>query len=366
MDAEFKKNLDEIKSKKKPNLNETRKAVKYLTCALNDNEYEYFAESIMKLKLKICNLFFSEFNLTSEISEKIINALTQCSLFTDNLNNCAISRSFIIISSMLKQNIPSEITIKLAVPLILISQKTNSTLSAAVESFDKYILESGLENDFYAIANCSEDHKSIFDVFSTQIKKSASAEVSTPDNLQGSSSPEVSVTSNADSSSAENHTTNNISDQLEVLRKLSSVEEGISKLAAMCVLIPELKTGYDGYRYAISEKDNKIRSLSEERQVLTESNRNMQHRIDELNEQISVMNEKNTLVEQELKKAFEIDNSNKDQAVATLKENIADALKLEYSQLMEIDDNVDEDNYIAMRSSLVRIFKILKRFGINM
>ena len=65
--------------------------------------------------------------------------------------------------------------------------------------------------------------------------------------------------------------------------------------------------------------------------------------------------------------AFKMDTVGKEQAITTLKSDISGALKLEYDDFKEsIDSECNTDNYEASRASLQRIFKILRRYNINM
>ncbi len=93
--------------------------------------------------------------------------------------------------------------------------------------------------------------------------------------------------------------------------------------------------------------DISLMELSELRRRLTEA----QSEIDSLNER--------------LEQSFKMDALRENTELETLKKNVSDSLKEEYDEYQRSDHSFNEDNFAANRASLIRIFKILKRFGFS-
>lgn len=82
-------------------------------------------------------------------------------------------------------------------------------------------------------------------------------------------------------------------------------------------------------------------------------------------ERLRELSKENSELNEQLDRAFKIDSSNKEQEIAELKNSLAEVLKPELELLEAVGGEVNGDNFIALKSSLVRIFKALKRFGID-
>lgn len=93
--------------------------------------------------------------------------------------------------------------------------------------------------------------------------------------------------------------------------------------------------------------DINLMELSELRNRLMEA----QSEIDSLNER--------------LEQSFKMDSLRESTALETLKKSVSEALKEEYDEYQHSDHSFNEDNFAANRASLLRIFKILKRFGFS-
>ncbi len=66
-----------------------------------------------------------------------------------------------------------------------------------------------------------------------------------------------------------------------------------------------------------------------------------------------------------LEQSFKMDTIMENNALETLKKSVSEALKEEYDEYNRSDHEFNEDNIAANRASLLRIFKILKRFGFS-
>lgn len=68
---------------------------------------------------------------------------------------------------------------------------------------------------------------------------------------------------------------------------------------------------------------------------------------------------------QRLEQSFRMDEIKESTAVETLKNSVSEALKEEYDEYKRCDHTFNEDNFAANMASLLRIFKILKRYGFS-
>ncbi len=66
-----------------------------------------------------------------------------------------------------------------------------------------------------------------------------------------------------------------------------------------------------------------------------------------------------------LEQSFRMDALKESTALETLKKSVSEALKEEYDEYRRSDHSFNEDNFAANRASLLRIFKILKRYGFS-
>jgi chromosome segregation ATPase len=101
----------------------------------------------------------------------------------------------------------------------------------------------------------------------------------------------------------------------------------------------------------ISERNNDIN-------VLEQKHEESQKAIENNEVQVSDLTER-------LKNAMQMNNISQNQELITLKTNLQNSLKVEYTDyLAGKDAEYNKDNFEASLASLTRIFKILRRFGI--
>jgi chromosome segregation ATPase len=118
-------------------------------------------------------------------------------------------------------------------------------------------------------------------------------------------------------------------------------------------------------RKDIASRDTKITELSS---IISERD----HERTELQRKITdvqnVLHDKENSVSdlsERLKTAMQMDNISQNQELLTLKTNLQNGLKVEYSDYLASKDvECNPDSYGALLGSLARIFKTLRRFGI--
>lgn len=317
MTDDKKDKLEQLKSRKSLSKSGVQEAAELLSNALDDGEYDFFAESVMKLHPDASAALFKRYELTDDSAESIAAAFGGSEAFHKDSNSCATKRGMTFVSAMLRCGVSPRIIADFTFPLI---NKTGKKRDAAVNEFNKYVAGE-YQDKFFALSEVCANKKDDFSKFCDEIKNAPPPEKSKPTGKSGNAA---------------------LIDIIEALRK------DIASISAKCDMIPELKTTLENHALSANvtvPSDGELKKAQEETA-----------RLEAQNQQLS----------DDLKKAYEIDNSNKDQALAALRGNIADALKLEYGLMLKIGDNVDEDNYIALKSILKRVFKTLGRFGVNM
>ncbi len=81
---------------------------------------------------------------------------------------------------------------------------------------------------------------------------------------------------------------------------------------------------------------------------------------------IAKKNEEITDLSTRLQNAFSVDNIKQNQELISLKNNISNSLKLQYSDYTDlISDEMNEDTYQIYKITLKQVFKTLERFGID-
>lgn len=84
----------------------------------------------------------------------------------------------------------------------------------------------------------------------------------------------------------------------------------------------------------------------------------LRERLIEAQSEIDSLNER-------LEQSFRMDALRENAALETLKKSVSEALKEEYDEYKRSDHSFNEDNFAANMASLLRIFKILKRYGFS-
>jgi len=87
--------------------------------------------------------------------------------------------------------------------------------------------------------------------------------------------------------------------------------------------------------------------------------------ISEIKKRLSDAQEEIDSLNQRLEQSFRMDALRESTALETLKKSVSEALKEEYDEYRRSDHSFNEDNFAANRASLLRIFKILKRYGFS-
>ena len=140
--------------------------------------------------------------------------------------------------------------------------------------------------------------------------------------------------------------------QKEILVKMQVLTENRLCIEALTAALAQRHEEMLLMNRRIAERENKILSLINEDKEKEIELTNQKQQIDDLTER--------------LRKSMQMDDISKKQEILTLKNDISEALKLDYEDFVKSKEKpYEEDLFEAYRSTLSRIFKLLKRFGID-
>lgn len=147
---------------------------------------------------------------------------------------------------------------------------------------------------------------------------------------------------------------------------LAKIESSQSEILVVLRKLIENRTAIDTLSMQIQKKDSEIAAaqaaIREREQQLSTSSLELKKTkatLSSAEAQVSDLTER-------LRTSLNMDEISKNQELATLKNDISEALKLDYSDFMGTKGNkYSADLFDAYQSTLTRIFKLLKRFGIT-
>jgi len=147
---------------------------------------------------------------------------------------------------------------------------------------------------------------------------------------------------------------------------LAKIETTQSEILSALRKLTENRTAIDSLSLQVQKKDAEIAAaqamLREKEKQLSTASLELKKSKDELSSseaQVSDLTDR-------LRTSLNMDEISKNQELVTLKNDISEALKLDYSDFMGTKSSeCSQDLFEAYRSTLTRIFKLLKRFGIT-
>ena len=353
-----------------PNRDRAVSALKEL--AAMDDEAKTIAEYLIKLSYTVSQLFFEEAALTvgNERLGQIIDALITNEQFQKGkANNIRYPKGFISILSLAKTG---KYQLSFSVLNYILSQaETNGGFSDGCKnSFIKLIINNAgltaIENVVKSVQDgevvCKEYEKNrlnrfidaIMESISVNKVKDAKTETATP---QLQNIDETVVTpepvQNLNNVALSNDTITKIKssqvEMLSLLRKLSSDHIAIDTLSA------QLTSRENEITDIRAQRDDKEQQLKE---ALTE--------ISALTLKLAKADSDVSDLKERLRSSLSMDEISKNQEITTLKNDISEALKLDYSDFIGTKESeYNPDLFDVYRSTLTRMFKLLKRFGIT-
>jgi hypothetical protein len=323
------------------------------------------ADCLMRFKSNVCLFFFEEAVqlFEPEKIESLHATICTTEAYKKNANHAATTRGFIISAILVKH----ELSIARAILMRTIAdvEKDGKFSDSVIGIFKQIVVEycGGIEPIMILGEKEWEkaDNRNKFTRFMDAVKGSIVTIVSTGE-ISETLPPSANITAEEPelpSPQTKDNATRLMSELLAMIlsasKEASTLQQSLSGSNGTISLL----------RKDIASRDTKIEELST---VVSERD----HEITEL--QRRIVDVQNTLHDKEnyisdlserLKTAMQMDNISQNQELLTLKTNLQNGLKVEYSDyLASKDGECNPDSYGAMLGSLARIFKTLRRFGI--
>ncbi|MEE1125323.1 MAG: hypothetical protein U0L18_05225 [Acutalibacteraceae bacterium] len=374
--------LEKLVSRAKTGKSAKNEAVSLIKKAFLENgndDYTSVVKWLMKFHYRVCDVFFENYNLTDEGAEKITSALLEGGYSKAN-GNTFRTRGLQICGHFLKKNIDKAIIAKLALSLITSAkQKNNSFSDGFISEFKKYIIDTKQYESFRLL--CDELDNSIkkdrmkaflvaVDKYQNQHKEVQNNTENTSEELkhveqktEKTTTPKISTLKTTVAAQSDNREKT----LLEQLNKTNqSLAEQVEKLVSVNNIVATLKAATDANRVLISAKDAEISRLKEELEKEKLHTSALCLEKSELTEKLNSQIAKIEDLEERLRSAMKMDGINKNQELESLKTQMSNTLKYEYIDFCSTEFVCTQDNFEAIYASLDRIFKILKRFDINL
>lgn len=375
------KELEDIvaKTAKKTSNENRKKAVEALEVMFAEtNDPKQVTEYLIKLHYSVCQAFLEEF--CSSASDGSISAIVEALVSNEqfmkgNPNNIMYPKGLSAVLALAsKEKYQSAFLVLLRI--LSQSEKSNGFSDGCVNNFKKLVVDKGglphILALFEQVSNgavvCKEyeqrrfarflktvDNKTVVttkEEVSTSAKKSEltkqpSSESDQLGNID--SAPEPKLTTKYDSA----ETVSKIEKtQQEILTAIRRLADNRSSIDSLTVTLARRDDELNSLRTTVSEKEHRVLSLVSELAVKDKQFLEAKGQIDELT--------------QRLRASLQMDDISKSQELITLKNDISEALKLDYADYAKSKDSpYSDDLFEAYRSTLTRIFKLLKRFGIT-
>lgn len=363
--------LDELreKCKVKKNTGSINTAVDLLKELISDaDNIPLVAEYLLITNAILSERFLQSCKLNSEQAEKLITEIIKNERFGKNESSISYTRGFAIVAQLLKNKDHSQISSTLALNAIHLGDKKTGFAKDLIYKFNLYIVEQNLLDDFMKLKVYLKEYElRTFDRFIAEILY----------NLKNKTMQESNALQATESSEKFTNTVNAVASKHKQVDNLDASVPIVFFDALEKKIASTINYAFDNQNSKLNAKisDLKSRLSAKEQEILTLKKETEQYRsvVEKLEFGTADLKKRISQLEEEVEKqkkradaAYQMDTMGKEQAIITLKSKIANALKLEYEEF-EVNRNaeLDEDNFEANKASLQRIFKILKRFGIN-
>lgn len=352
--------LTDLTKKAKLNKTDVKNASAMLLEVHNQSEdVNQVCDFLMGLSIDVSHTFFSE--NYSDISEydgvnDLITGLTNNALFKKNGRDCSLGRGIAILNVCLEnKNYDPCVELLLSTLLALVIKKNNYKASF-ITTFDKKIISStGV--DFLKL-NFKEENKNNLFYFIKQLEAS---------NLISTSTQEVG--SIYDEYLAKKDEIKPTEGKVTITDLDKSIKELQNIIGDMAKKIVELNDKIDGNTDSSTTEPEPTPTVSTNQDVVitdTSSNTSDDSETELLKKLLEDEKKKTSDLIEKLELSFNIDVTQQNQELLTLKTNIYNGLKLEFDTFNENNDcECNDDNFIAYRSTIMRMFRTLKRLGIT-
>lgn len=309
-------------------------------------------------------MFFEKNNFSDEEAADFLSALEASEVLRNKKLN-PFSRLWVICSVFMKTGITDSVVSKLAFIIVDYghSRKSPETKYPAslIDEFKNRIINQNLFSNFQKLPDYSEREYckktlSEFITYIALISKTNSDEEANADQ-QSDIKQQQSKKKNAIPQAKES--------EKEIQQKFDINQFG-QKLTEQLDRLIVVNDAMALVKLSLSEKEREIEQLRSELKSARDKIFSLEMEKTDLEKRFSASESKIAELDDRLRQVYETDNAIGEQELLTLKKNVSDALKMEYSDFKESDDTVTEDNFMANYASLDRIFRILIRFGFDL
>lgn len=353
----------------------------------SENE-EKVANYLMKFKASACLFFFEKAveSLEPEKIQSIHSAICKTEFYKKNSNNAAIARGFVMSAVLIKHKHGAA---SIVLGRTLIDAERDGKFSEYVINLFKTTVVDycgGLE-PINALDKTDWDNlgkQSRFRRFMQNVTDNCVTVVSTDKHESNSNalspvSKDLKQTTKEDAitsviSSGEKPLEHNTIKTVSPINNAQTLAKELTGTLASAVceakeilnILRESNGTIAALRHQITERDVEISKL---KAIITEREQAIAKLQTEIEQLSRIIKDKDCNIvdlTERLKTAMQMDNISQSQELVTLKTNLQNSLKVEYDDyLVSRDSECNSDSYAALLGSLARIFKNLKRFGIN-
>lgn len=295
------------------------------------------SEYILRFPPKFSYSFFEQ--AVKDISfDEIINLnnfICTNKYYLKNIITSSSSRGFIFSAVLFKYN--NKLAKEIFIKSLIDSEKKSTFSDGVIKNFKKYMLDycgEDLLNTLKNIDWAKPEYSNMFNRFMDCMNQ------------------KVTIVKKQDQ-------VNQVNDLLKNIETLNTESFKLYNALTKDIDIIQL------YKDKLNDKDNCISKLQldlvEANTIIETIKLDITNIKDELQNKQKIIDDLNI----KLKTSVEMSNISQSQELKTLKVDLAKSLKSDYSHYLNAkDSDFDNDIFIAMKSSLTRIFKTLKRYGI--
>jgi hypothetical protein len=370
--------LDEICAKKELSKDNRKKAVAILlTMSEEINNVKQVADYLMKLHYSVCPAYFNRaaMELSSENLAAVVEAFRANEQFQkDKPQNFLYPKGFGSVLSLTKAS-KYELAFSILNYILIRSESGSQFADGCKNNFKKTIIDvNGLSfvQKLYEVVNADAFEANPFEKrrFERFLDAVVDRTVSTTVAVSQSQAVKVAQPETAKEEpvqiSAKKPEKAKDSDSQISNEALVKVESTQMEILLLLRRLTKNRAAIDTLSMQIQKKDVEISTaqatLREREQQLSTSTlelKKIKSTLSSAEAQVSDLTER-------LRTSLNMDEISKNQELATLKNDISEALKLDYSDFMASKGSeYSPDLFEAYRSTLTRIFKLLKRFGIT-
>ena len=330
----------------------------------SDHDYDELIYWLFKSHYSVVQMFFEKNNFSDEEAADFLSALEASEVLRNKKLN-PFSRLWVICSVFMKTGITDSVVSKLAFIIVDYghSRKSPETKYPAslIDEFKNRIINQNLFSNLQKLPDYSEREYckktlSEFITYIALISKTNSDEEANADQ-QSDIKQQQSKKKNAIPQAKES--------EKEIQQKFDINQFG-QKLTEQLDRLIVVNDAMALVKLSLSEKEREIEQLRSELKSARDKIFSLEMEKTDLEKRFSASESKIAELDDRLRQVYETDNAIGEQELLTLKKNVSDALKMEYSDFKESDDTVTEDNFMANYASLDRIFRILIRFGFDL